>query len=45
MHLSGQVEDLVDMESDVIDRLQVILNAIEKRQQFRKPYKASFIGI
>ncbi|KAB7505830.1 Histone deacetylase complex subunit [Armadillidium nasatum] len=39
MHLSGQVEDLMEMESDVVKRLKVILGAIEKRQQQKKPYK------
>lgn len=44
MHLSGQVEDLMEMESDVVKRLKVILGAIEKRQQQKKPYKVSSIS-
>lgn len=39
VHLGGQVEDLVDLESDVVDQLQMLLSSLEKRTHHRKPYK------
>lgn len=39
VHLSGQVDDLVELESDVVDRLHLLLTSLEKRTHGRKPYK------
>ncbi|CAL4085342.1 unnamed protein product [Meganyctiphanes norvegica] len=39
VHLGGQVEDLVDLESEVVDQLQMLLSSLEKRTHHRKPYK------
>ncbi|XP_076069016.1 sin3A-associated protein 130 isoform X5 [Oratosquilla oratoria] len=39
MHVSGQVEDLTDLEGEVVERLQILLTALEKRTHPRKPYK------
>ncbi|KAK4324838.1 hypothetical protein Pmani_004553 [Petrolisthes manimaculis] len=39
VHLSGQVDDLVDLESEVVDRLHLLLGSLEKRTHPRKPYK------
>ncbi|XP_050711465.1 histone deacetylase complex subunit SAP130-A-like isoform X2 [Eriocheir sinensis] len=39
VHLSGQVDDLVELETDVVDRLHLLLSSLEKRTHPRKPYK------
>nr|XP_045619332.1 histone deacetylase complex subunit SAP130-A-like isoform X1 [Procambarus clarkii] len=39
VHLSGQVDDLVELESEVVDRLHMLLSSLEKRTHPRKPYK------
>ncbi|XP_071539358.1 uncharacterized protein Sap130 isoform X2 [Panulirus ornatus] len=39
VHLSGQVDDLVELETEVVDRLHMLLSSLEKRTHPRKPYK------
>lgn len=39
VHLSGQVDDLVELETEVVDRLHLLLSSLEKRTHPRKPYK------
>ncbi|XP_042230616.1 mucin-12-like isoform X2 [Homarus americanus] len=39
VHLSGQVDDLVELETEVVDRLHMLLGSLEKRTHPRKPYK------
>ncbi|XP_053646561.1 histone deacetylase complex subunit SAP130-A isoform X2 [Cherax quadricarinatus] len=39
VHLSGQVDDLVELEAEVVDRLHMLLGSLEKRTHPRKPYK------
>lgn len=41
VHLSGQVDDLVELETDVVDRLHLLLSSLEKRTHPRKPYKVN----
>ncbi|XP_064093286.1 histone deacetylase complex subunit SAP130-A-like isoform X2 [Macrobrachium nipponense] len=39
VHLSGQVDDLVDLEGEVVERFHMLLTSLEKRTHPRKPYK------
>ncbi|KAK7075406.1 hypothetical protein SK128_011501, partial [Halocaridina rubra] len=39
VHLSGQVDDLVDLEGEVVERFHMLLTSLEKRTHLRKPYK------
>lgn len=36
------MDDLVELESDVVDRLHLLLTSLEKRTHGRKPYKVLF---
>ena len=39
IHLTGQVDDLVELEAEVEERLHKLLTALEKRTSQRKLYK------
>lgn len=43
VHLSGQVDDLVELETEVVDRLHLLLSSLEKRTHPRKPYKVNIL--
>ena len=39
MHLTGQVEDIAEVETEVVERFHLLLKVLEKRTHPKKPYK------